>query len=345
MQTSDAPTKISIPFAASGSRNVIPNTSLIGITAGAASFPDGFPPLTMTDPGAGGVYPDGKDFNGAYYALSAAIRWAEAGGLPIYDSAFSTAVGGYPIGAVLQAADYSGYWVSTANNNTSNPDTGGANWLPQFFLGGTTQAMAGSNITLTALQAAKPIITITGTLTANVNLVFPALVEQWLVVNNTSGAFTLSAKTASGTPITVQPGTNFMYGDGTNILSASASGYTGSATATLAVGSATAATGSVGSSGWERKPDGRGRQWAAVQCYDDAGTTVCSWTFPNANLFASGVESIRCLNLAPLAGQTGASHGGVVSLLSASATGITFYGHSTNVVGTKFWALIEVEGK
>jgi hypothetical protein len=344
MLRSDEPTKIQTAFAASGARNVLGNTSLIGTTDGAASFPDGFPPLTMTDPSAGGLFPDGRDFNGAFYALSAVQRWQEAGGLPMYDSAFSTAVGGYPLSAVLQAADGTGFWVSQTNSNTNNPDTGGANWLPILFIGSASQAMAGANVTLTALQASKPIIFVTGTLSANVNLVLPAQTKQWLVVNNTSGAFALSAKTASGTAVLVRAGTNFMYGDGTNILSANASGWATGGTSTLSVGSAAAATNTVGSSGWERKPNGRGRQWATVQCYDDAGTTVCTWNFPNATLFASGVETIRCLNLGSLAGQAGAAHGGVISLLSHSATGITFYGHSTNVSGTKFWALIEVEG-
>lgn len=129
MQSTDIPAKLPVPFAASGDKNSIPNTSLIGITPGAASFPDGFPPLTSQAITAGGIPPTREDFNGAFFALSAAVRWLQAGGLAVYDSAFSTAIGGYPNGAVLRRSDKLGFWVSTADNNTTDPDGGSpANW-------------------------------------------------------------------------------------------------------------------------------------------------------------------------------------------------------------------------
>lgn len=124
---------------------------------------------------------------------------------------------------------------------------------------------------------------------------------------------------------------------------AGGSSYSGSAPAVLSVGAAAAAVGTVSVSGWRSDASGK-RQWVCIQAYDDAGSTVCTWTFPNAALFATGIRRISCLNLASLAGQASAAHGGVISLLSQSATQITFYGHSTNVVGTKFWVFIEVEG-
>lgn len=129
MQASNAPTKSAVPFANSGAKNTIPVSSQIGITPGLASFTDGFPPLTMTPLAAGGVPPYGQDFNGILNFLSAGVRWAQAGGLYPYDAAFSTAIGGYPRGAVLAAATGSGRWVNTVDNNTTNPDTGGANWI------------------------------------------------------------------------------------------------------------------------------------------------------------------------------------------------------------------------
>lgn len=129
MQASNAPTKSAVPFANSGTKNTIPVASQIGVTPGLASFTDGFPPLTMTPLAAGGVPPYGADFNGILNFLSAGTRWTQAGGAYVYDSAFSTAIGGYPKGAMLLKADQSGYWVSTADNNTSNPDTGGGGWL------------------------------------------------------------------------------------------------------------------------------------------------------------------------------------------------------------------------
>ncbi len=83
----------------------------------------------MTPLAAGGVPPYGADFNGILNFLSAAARWQQAGGAYPYDAAFSTAIGGYPQGAMLKQSSGGGYWLNLAENNTSNPDGGGANWI------------------------------------------------------------------------------------------------------------------------------------------------------------------------------------------------------------------------
>lgn len=129
MQASNAPSKSAVPFAESGTKNTIPVASQIGVTPGAASFTDGFPPLTMTPLAAGGVPPYGADFNGILNFLSAAVRWVQAGGRYTYDAAFATAAGGYPKGSVLAAASGNGSWLNLVDNNTTNPDAGGANWI------------------------------------------------------------------------------------------------------------------------------------------------------------------------------------------------------------------------
>lgn len=125
MQLSDAPGKIVLPFANGGSKNAIPVTTT---TPGAASLTAGFPPETMEDPSAGGIGPSGLDFNGIFNAATGVDRWMCAGaGFP-FDATFATAVGGYPLGARVLRADGAGYWRSTVNSNTANPDTGGAGW-------------------------------------------------------------------------------------------------------------------------------------------------------------------------------------------------------------------------
>ena len=130
MQASNAPSKSAVPFAESGTKNTIPVASQIGVTPGAASFTDGFPPLTMTPLAAGGVPPYGADFNGILNFLSAAVRWAQAGGHYPYDSTFSTAIGGYPKGATVLGTS-GNIWLNTADNNVTNPDAGGsAGWVP-----------------------------------------------------------------------------------------------------------------------------------------------------------------------------------------------------------------------
>lgn len=219
MQASNAPTKSPVPFAESGSKNTIPVDSQIGITPGLASFTDGFPPLTMTPLAAGGIPPRGQDFNGILYFLSAAARWQQAGGSYSYDATFATDIGGYPKGAVLLASDGQGFWLSTVDSNTTDPDAGGAGWAPAFNYGiGAATGLTNANVTLTADKFAKPIITLSGALTGNVQIIFPTTLQRWLVVNNTTGAFTVTCKTASGTGTTVPSGgSQEVWGDGTNL--------------------------------------------------------------------------------------------------------------------------------
>ena len=115
--------------------------------------------------------------------------------------------------------------------------------------------------------------------------------------------------------------------------------------APLAVGAFAAATGTVNQSWYEKRLSGIHRQCAVIQVLDNLGGTAVSWTFPNASLFGTGVLTVRCTNLSAMAsGSTSASQAGEISVISTSTTGITFYGKNTNVSGTQFWALIEVEG-
>jgi hypothetical protein len=108
----------------------IPQNSQIGVQNCAASLTDGFPPLTFVPASAGGCPPFGADFNGILKQLSQWNQWNQAGGPVFYDSGFAASIGGYPSGAILSSSVVPGYqWMSTADNNSSNPDTGGANWV------------------------------------------------------------------------------------------------------------------------------------------------------------------------------------------------------------------------
>lgn len=129
MQSSNQPGKISLPFASSGAKQPIPVASQVGIEDGRASYTDGFPPLTRTPLAAGGKPPFGTDMNGVLNAITAIQQWQSAGGLFTYDAALSTSINGYPKGAILLKADASGYWRNSVENNTSNPDSGGAGWF------------------------------------------------------------------------------------------------------------------------------------------------------------------------------------------------------------------------
>lgn len=132
MKASDIPTKFNIPFASSAMApytRIIPQASQIGIQAGAASLTDGFVPVNFLPVAAGGTPPFGADFNGLLNQMTLWTRWQNAGGVIPFDSDFSTAIGGYPKGTVLAALVFGNYWISTVDDNATNPDSGGANWF------------------------------------------------------------------------------------------------------------------------------------------------------------------------------------------------------------------------
>jgi len=227
MQSSNIPTKIPLPFAYNagvGYKNTIPTASQIGVVNGRASLNDGFPPLNFVPISAGGVPPFGSDVNGILNEITAITQWQQAGGFFFYDSSFSTTIGGYPKGAILQSSSNSGLWISTAENNTTNPDTGGAGWMSLAFEGSQAITVTTADVTVTQLQSAYPVLIISGAKTAARSLIMPAIVGEWIVQNNTTGAFNLTVKTASGTGVVAtQSQSTFLYGDGTNILFADSS--------------------------------------------------------------------------------------------------------------------------
>ncbi|MEE2979350.1 MAG: hypothetical protein VYB88_17950 [Pseudomonadota bacterium] len=222
MQSTQTPTLIPLPFASGGGKNTIPEASQLPGNPGGASFTDGFPPATRTPLVAGGIPPAGLDMNGILYMITQSTRWSHAGGLYSFSSSFAadTNVGGYPNGAELMSADLQGTWVSLNDNNTDNPDTGaGTKWVPGRAYGTTAiGGLTNANVTLTPAQAAKNKITLAGTLTGNIQVILPAWIRDWTIVNNTTGAFTITAKTAGGTGVVLAAGQQKVTGDGTNIV-------------------------------------------------------------------------------------------------------------------------------
>ncbi len=142
MQLSNLPAKFPVAWASaagSGYIKTTPLTSQIGVLGGAASLPDGFPPLNMQPVGSGGKPAWGQDINGILNWITAAVQWFQAGGTVQYDGTFSTNIGGYPKGAVLAStADADLLWMSAADNNATNPDSSGTNWSAATFPSGTT---------------------------------------------------------------------------------------------------------------------------------------------------------------------------------------------------------------
>lgn len=134
MQYSQLPTKFQIAFASgagAGYIRAIPTASQIGINNGAASLTDGFVPLNFQPVGSGGIPPSGQDFNGILNQITAWCRAQAAGQLTTFDPTFSGAIGGYPMFAVLASTTPGVMWISTADNNTTNPDgSSSSGWTP-----------------------------------------------------------------------------------------------------------------------------------------------------------------------------------------------------------------------
>lgn len=222
MNRTDDPKKQPVPFGVNGPREDIGPTTPTGDNS--ASYNSGFPPITMLLKAAGGLPPKGQDMNQILYELSSLSRWNSAGALNVYDSTFGAAISGYPKGAALSNSTFTGCWLNTTDGNTANPENTNASltgWVPAFTYGTTdVTGLAAANVTLTALQAANERITLAGVLTANINLIFPAWSKSWTIVNNCTGAFSVTCKTPSGTGIAVAAGATVrIIGNGTNIIS------------------------------------------------------------------------------------------------------------------------------
>lgn len=110
-------------------------------------------------------------------------------------------------------------WGSQTNTNLTK--------VENAIAGVSSFSVTGSPLTLTDDQARPAVLSFSGTLVANQVVTVPARTKLWVVVNATSGAFTLSLKTAAGSPVVVaQSATviHLFYCDGTNIYDVSSDG-------------------------------------------------------------------------------------------------------------------------
>lgn len=115
--------------------------------------------------------------------------------------------------------------------------TGGSAWYTvgrgrnqQFSFTLLSKAVTTGSYVLTATEASNVVQRYTGALVGNVEIVFPSVVQVYYVSNQTSGAFTLTFRTAGvGSVVTVPSGQNaVLFCDGTNVInnSTTASGLT-----------------------------------------------------------------------------------------------------------------------
>jgi hypothetical protein len=162
-----------------------------------ASVQQGFPDITMQPELSGGLPPFGQDMNGMLFLISSHTMYVQCGQTYQYNSTLATKIGGYLAGSILGMADGTGIWLNITNANTSNPDTGGAGWVPMAAYGfANIVGLTGGTVNLPSSNTKYSVIVLNGTLTSNLVVQLPQNVQQWLIVNLTSGAFTTTVNTA-----------------------------------------------------------------------------------------------------------------------------------------------------
>lgn len=92
--------------------------------------------------------------------------------------------------------------------------------LQQNIGGVLSKSVAGGvDVTLSTAEANNGIISLTGNISANINVIVPTSAMQWVFQNATTGAFSITIKTASGTGVVLPQGaSDKLYCDGTNVL-------------------------------------------------------------------------------------------------------------------------------
>jgi len=125
---------------------------------------------------------------------------------------------------LMATGENAGTWGTKTNTNLSMVQSAVAGYVEKSIAGGAqTTALSitdGDNTESTSV-ARQAVIKLTGTISGNQIVTVPDSVEKlYVVVNGTSGSFTVQFKTASGSGVTfaaTDKGTKFFFSDGTNI--------------------------------------------------------------------------------------------------------------------------------
>jgi hypothetical protein len=210
------PPAVATPFAVAGGYNTIPVASQIGVTPGAASFTDGFPPLTRTQLASGGIPPAGLDMNGILFMLSSHIAWLHAGGFYRFSADVVAAYTGYAVGAIIQSAiDPTQFFYNTVADNVNDPDvltTGWAQFSPYagsaaaqsetLAPGATTDLPLGNGVGFLELNPSTGAATLGGVLggtqgqlltISNINGSYPVTLLQLDLGSSASARFRLAS--------------------------------------------------------------------------------------------------------------------------------------------------------
>lgn len=107
-------------------------------------------------------------------------------------------------------------WGTKTNTNLNIIESAISGTTSVATTGGTTTL---TNVDYTNDQAKKAVLDVTGTLVSNAIIVIPNAPKVYRIFNRTTGAFTVSVKTSSGTAITITQSTGAeIYCDGANVI-------------------------------------------------------------------------------------------------------------------------------
>jgi len=134
---------------------------------------------------------------------------------------------------LMATGENAGTWGDKTNTNLQIVEKAIAGYVEKSIAGGaqTTQLSIQDGDTTESTSVARhAVIKLTGTITGNQIVTVPDSIEKvYIVVNGTTGSFTVQFKTASGTGVTFgasDKSTKLVFSDGTNINDANFSGAT-----------------------------------------------------------------------------------------------------------------------
>jgi hypothetical protein len=134
---------------------------------------------------------------------------------------------------LMATGENAGTWGTKTNTNLQIVEKAIAGYVEKSIAGGaqtTTLSITDGDTTESTSVARHAVIKLTGTITGNQVVTVPDSIEKvYIVVNGTSGAFTVQFKTVSGTGVTFgssDKSTKLLFSDGTNIVDTNFSGAT-----------------------------------------------------------------------------------------------------------------------
>lgn len=165
MAIQNEPTRIQIPFADSGTKNVIPDTNPTPSASQAASWTDGFPSQCSLPLSAGGIPPARADFNGIFNTITQSERFTQEGGIWAWDATVDYAANRLVLGSdgvLYCSVAQSGPNLGGAQDPTL--DTAQTYWaspkVPTMPAGDDSQAVATTGFVGAAINIAIPVGTV-----------------------------------------------------------------------------------------------------------------------------------------------------------------------------------------